>query len=593
MLLRYKHIFLIFTLFIISSLLIHYFVFYQRINFYTPISITIQSTDVLPMSSIAVYGITPFGGKNNFKYNETQNLWQINYTFLKNIYLEIDTSFINHDLKLFIETENYNFIIEGDFFFKNKSDSQTNVVMSAFVLPDYIKDINFVGSYFSILRWKFTHLFFFIIVILALILQLIKKNRFKVLKFYFLKNKKIILLFCFYASIFFITIGEFLRYKMNKLDGLTLLNAMFFIIILFFIIHLLTEGIFTICKPRLQKKQNIRLLYISLFITLSIAEFGLRKIGVYATHSEKNFFKYSSSLLSYPENMHMIVSDKGMVEMYYEEFVHQRYFNADCLPDIDHDTEKDSGIYRIMALGDSFTEGVGASFDSTWVNLLLNKINGTYTDKKIEMFNAGLSGNDPFYAFVIFKDKLLKYKPSLVIVAINTTDISDFFFRGGFERFKKDGSVVYKNPPQWEGIYAYSYIVRLFIHNMLGYDRHFIHKNDLKEETNKAIIALSGAVNNFYILSQKHNFKLLVVIHPQYIEAINGKYLCDDFSLSFKKNKNLDIVDILVCFNKYNINCRKSAQQYYWPFDRHHTPEGYNIFAECVFKHIEKLHILE
>lgn len=85
-----------------------------------------------------------------------------------------------------------------------------------------------------------------------------------------------------------------------------------------------------------------------------------------------------------------------------------------------------------MCLGDSFTECMGSTGDSTFEHLL------AWGNDSLEVMNCGMAGSDPFFEYKLFEDKLLKYKPDDVFVFVNVSDIFDVMTRGGFERFRTD-----------------------------------------------------------------------------------------------------------------------------------------------------------
>jgi lysophospholipase L1-like esterase len=115
-----------------------------------------------------------------------------------------------------------------------------------------------------------------------------------------------------------------------------------------------------------------------------------------------------------------------------KEFSYIHRFNSFGLRGKEPDNSPDT--YKILALGDSFTEGVGAPEDSTWIHILAQKI-AESRSKKVTYLNGGLSGSDPFLSFRIMKEVTKKYKPDLVVLMMNSSDISDYYNVGGKERF--------------------------------------------------------------------------------------------------------------------------------------------------------------
>src|SRR5207253_1377665 len=106
--------------------------------------------------------------------------------------------------------------------------------------------------------------------------------------------------------------------------------------------------------------------------------------------------------------------------------------------------------------------------DSSYPVLLENYLRNT--DPKIEVFNAGISGNDPFFDFKALQKLSQEFNVHAAVFLVNSTDIEDVLHRGGDERFAPDGTVHYQPTPRWERLYACSYLFRLLIHNFFKFD---------------------------------------------------------------------------------------------------------------------------
>ena len=573
-------------------MLIHYFIFYKRIKIYQPIAITIKNIPYPKNISLRITGITTFDKIYIFVYDQKNCKWEHGYSFIKTIDIELDSTYLNETFELTITVGKERTTYNKDLFIKEWQLINNNNGIQTYKLPEKYSSKSFLGSFFSIFMWEISQKIIFIVFII-LILILVIFNIKKILdRISLIKRNKVLLGVLGYGLLTLIILKEFFRLNHDRLEGISFLNALIFIAFWFFILHLISESVFRHFHVNVNKKHKIRLLGISVMISFMCIEFALRIFNVNATYTEKESFKYSSSNYKPPVNYYLTSKDH-ISTVKKKEFNHTRTFNAEGLPDIEHSVEKGAGVLRVMAIGDSFTEGVGSDFDSTWVSFLSNKMTRQYPLQKFEFFNDGIAGSDPFFEYLLFKDKLLKYKPDVLLLAINTTDVSDFLFRGGFERFLPDSTVQYNHSPEWEGIYAYSYIFRLFIHNLLGYDYHFLKGKDRLIKINEAIAALHDVSLKFYDLCQKNNTTLVLVVHPQLNETIKGSYFYDSFAPTFKNDTRLNVVDVLSFFIKNNINSKETAYKYYWKLDQHHNAKGYNLFADAVFEYIRNKHFVD
>jgi len=248
--------------------------------------------------------------------------------------------------------------------------------------------------------------------------------------------------------------------------------------------------------------------------------------------------------------------------------------------------------YRIIAIGDSFTEGVGTTFDSTWVKqleLLLNK-------QKKHLFsciNAGLAGSDPFFEYMLLKGKLLIYKPDLVIINMIDNDIIDVIHRGGMERFKKNGKVEFSKPHNWEWIYASSFIFRLFINNVLSYDASLICKYKERELYKAAIDKIYNLLMIYSELALKNNFRILVTVFPMYTSLCANEEPLESLIRNYKMPPGIDIVCMYDYMTKTEgINCSNKFQ-YYWRWDCHPNGKGYAAFARGALLKLKQMGIID
>jgi lysophospholipase L1-like esterase len=95
--------------------------------------------------------------------------------------------------------------------------------------------------------------------------------------------------------------------------------------------------------------------------------------------------------------------------------------NRDGIRDRDYPLVKPAGAFRIAAVGDSSTFGLGLELEDTWPKQLERELQRT--DPRVEVINFGVMGyNTPQEAEVI-QDKVLKYSPDLIIIGYSLNDI--------------------------------------------------------------------------------------------------------------------------------------------------------------------------
>jgi lysophospholipase L1-like esterase len=106
--------------------------------------------------------------------------------------------------------------------------------------------------------------------------------------------------------------------------------------------------------------------------------------------------------------------------------------------------QKPPGVFRIAALGDSFTYGLWVNNQDTWpaqLETLLNR-----EQFRCEVFNTGIVGFTLADEYQLLKEKAIHYDPDLVLVAFYSNDIMDFIpeMRAIFARKKAQGHLSVK-----------------------------------------------------------------------------------------------------------------------------------------------------
>ncbi len=265
------------------------------------------------------------------------------------------------------------------------------------------------------------------------------------------------------------------------------------------------------------------------------------------------------------------------------EFVFEHQYNNLGFkgPDIVPKKKKE---YRILALGDSFTEGVGAPDNFTWPFLLQKKLNIMNSDTTV--INLGKSGNDPVYAFKALQDTFIKLAPDMILLAINRSDISDIISRGTYnERYPDNtGKIHYKRGPWWEFFYSYSFIVRHIVHSWLGYNRLLTRDSDLYP---KAANALAEVILHMqqYCVTRSIDFRVLIIPGQEEMKARN-LYDCLGITWQQLQKYGVPIIFLPELYEKAGMNA-SNTYQYYWQKDCHHNKYGYELLADCVFFQIK------
>lgn len=257
-----------------------------------------------------------------------------------------------------------------------------------------------------------------------------------------------------------------------------------------------------------------------------------------------------------------------------EEFDFKRMANSLGFSGPEWPKEK-GAAKRVITLGDSFTEGDGAAEDSSYPVLLQQILNNSGDSAQWEILNAGVCGSDPVFGYQNLKDRLLIYKPDVVIQAISSHDfINDIALRGGFERFKPNGTLKPKTLPAWFYPAVFSNISWwiLDVTGITGIDWAPI------EQTERDI------ADRYSALADANNFKVILILMPLYWEMEKGgtyQMSFTPFLQAAAKHKNLTVVDLMPCYSQA-VKDYDGVKNLYWVKNYHHNSTGYGMMAKCI-----------
>ena len=113
--------------------------------------------------------------------------------------------------------------------------------------------------------------------------------------------------------------------------------------------------------------------------------------------------------------------------------------NAIGLKDREYPPGKPPGTYRILMLGDSFTEGFGLPAAQTMPKQLEGLLDGGRCSRPIEVVNAGVSSYSPILEYLLLVHVGLGLDPDLLVLDFDMTDVHDDWVRSQVATFGPDG----------------------------------------------------------------------------------------------------------------------------------------------------------
>ena len=338
---------------------------------------------------------------------------------------------------------------------------------------------------------------------------------------------------------------------------------------------------------------KVGLFLLSTFLCLFVSEIFLRTNAINQSYMERRSNSYYPVYPRRNSNVDFVIEPSSPPFLNSSEYKFARVRNNFGFRDKDFTLKKDSSSILIQTYGDSFTEGDGAQQDSSYPSMLHTIILNSSTPN-ISVQNFGVCGSDPGFTFRQLQDIGLTFKPDVAVIAYSSFDLTaDFFTRGGLERFK-DGFWQSSDGPNWEWLYASSYVARLVANSVFG----ITHTNFFLSEEQKAkrINYLKPKWNETFQriaeLARNNHIQIMLLKKPERSELDNNEYMCD---FSFFEN----IADTISVFKRFDLLpyyrdslgiTEQNSAQYYWPIDGHHNATGYAAMAKSVGAGLKKFY---
>lgn len=329
---------------------------------------------------------------------------------------------------------------------------------------------------------------------------------------------------------------------------------------------------------------HIKFLTIS-FLVVVLLEIGLRISGKFQTYNEQMlgtyFYKYQTKkdtwFHSWPINT--------TIDYGYGEFTYKNTFNELGHRESSFTTFKnDTHSKKIICLGDSFTEGDGAPYDSSWVKLLENKLN-EYSAEQYTLYNAGVCGSDVMFNYTMLKENLIDSKPHMVIECINHSDFEDIYYRGNESRFMSNGTTAAPNEKNWEVAFKYSHLFRAILTTLTPYNLYLINESEWKNKQKTIQLDIVNQLNRTASLCASQGIDYYVVTMPFPTDISNHNYPLF-MEIPGCLSGSIQVVDIHNCMN-LTFDTLELAQ-YFWPFNGHYNGKGYDMMSSCIYNSLFK-----
>ncbi|MDH5414856.1 MAG: SGNH/GDSL hydrolase family protein [Flavobacteriaceae bacterium] len=323
-----------------------------------------------------------------------------------------------------------------------------------------------------------------------------------------------------------------------------------------------------------------------LLVAEGVLRYGIKTESSYSELNDRGF--YVSAYQYDQDNIYHLQVPNYEINTKWPEYKHYRVTNNIGLVEqkINFSEINRDSVTVILCFGDSFTEGYGTTYDSTWVKVLEHTLKKTYK-KEILAINAGIAGSDPFFYYKFFEDFHSIIKPNLTIFTLNYSDIYEVSMRGGQERFTPNG-LKYKSNIKWESIYANCHLFRLLLHSVKDNNKSILPLNmnsQMIDDASNSVFKLIDEKSSFF---DKFCYQWLIVVNPLLSECTDKQYHTE----IWYKMKKVYPNNTLLLLDNWNTNLI-DCNNIYWPIDQHHNTRGYQLIGKSIEKKIFESKLLD
>ena len=271
----------------------------------------------------------------------------------------------------------------------------------------------------------------------------------------------------------------------------------------------------------------------------------------------------------------------------------------------EYPVEKAEGIFRIVIIGDSFTEAAQVPLEKTIAALLEKKLNSwDNRSYKYEVIPFGISSHGTFRNILYFQNYASRFKPDLVIDALAWNDIEDDAGEPGVspepKSFKKSVKKVFRKSVLITTLRRSYYVLKsnpekdkdtlsLNVQILLPEYDDFWQKAWVLQEKLLKDFKETAAVNgaDFMVVSLTDGYR----VHPDLLERFRATAKDRDIDLE-KPERLLTGIALRTPFTYLALNpffkerAQREKGKTVWPCDGHWNERGHEWAADLLFDYL-------
>ena len=275
-----------------------------------------------------------------------------------------------------------------------------------------------------------------------------------------------------------------------------------------------------------------------------------------------------------------------------QEYEYKYKHNSFGFRDVEHTLYKDNNVFRVLGLGDSFTYGVGAGFEQTYLFILENMLNDrSSVHPTVEVIKAGIPRYYPETQRILLQHYGKNYMPDLIIIGFVPNDIIDTHY--GLDAVVLDRSGYLKtkiaNDMGLLGhtLYNNSHLLRIVLRRITAYRMSQIYDPKWEEVFvdggyhEDDWIAIENEYSHIVEIANSIGANVIVVHIPGKGPWNEEHHYPPKRLASWAQANNVGFVDVLPA-----MIVESSKQDLYYSIDGHANPSGYAVIAQQIYDYL-------
>lgn len=364
--------------------------------------------------------------------------------------------------------------------------------------------------------------------------------------------------------------------------------------------------------------KNVLMLAISVAFSFAIAEFLFASFGVSALQQDVSSYRKADGVFHHG----FVPNGSGVFRS--SEWKVSYTINSLGFRDREYSVKKPDGVFRILMLGDSYTEGYGVEASESFSKQLESMLNSGRS-RNYEVINTGVGSYSPIIEYLVLKHKGLDLQPDMVILNFDWSDPNDDYVYSKLAMF--NGSDVVAVQPAVEKPKSVFGKVRAFLSRrshvyqffamrlasatsditpgVWGSDRLIFMRENL---TDSDYIALFNNSVPYLLkirqLLQQNNVSFVIHVYPYALQVSPDAWKSGRAKFFFGTDKVYPAkpFEVVEAFGSENNITVVSSYGYfrsapdpaklYIDYDGHFTVAGHNVAATALYDFIENSTIL-